>query len=266
MQFRKTLLIGIALGLFVVLTPLAAYGAVSLFDDVPDDSIFVNDINWMKAAGVTKGCNPPSNTKYCPEGNVSREQMAAFMHRLAENQVVDAGSVQGLTANELKGQTGDPGPQGPEGPPPTIVIVPASAFHPARNTDPFRFLDMDQVVIATQADTLMCVVAPAYLPNGATIEAFTGFVRDNDPSNGIAIGMFRRDVRTFPDMAQQIAGISTQTESTGVQEETDPEIVSGREIVDNTSWGYSIQSCFQYTGLNSGVIALLAAQVELSYP
>lgn len=44
----------------------------------------------MAAAGVTAGCNPPANDNYCPKANVTREQMAAFMRRLAENQVVDA--------------------------------------------------------------------------------------------------------------------------------------------------------------------------------
>jgi hypothetical protein len=114
-QFRKTLLIGMALGLFVALIPLAAYGAVSLFDDVPDDGIFVEDINWMKTTGVAVGCNPPLNTEYCPTDFVRRDQMAAFLHRLAANQVVDAASVEGLTAEELRGQTGDTGPAGPQG-------------------------------------------------------------------------------------------------------------------------------------------------------
>jgi hypothetical protein len=97
-------------GIVVILTvipTIAAFAATSLFDDVPDDSIFVSDINWMKEAGVTKGCNPPLNTKYCPDANVKREQMAAFMHRLASNRVVDAGTVEGLTAAELKGKDGE---------------------------------------------------------------------------------------------------------------------------------------------------------------
>ena len=98
-----------------LIVPVAAFAATSLFEDVPDDSIFVNDINWMKVSGVTKGCNPPINTKYCPGDNVTRQQMSAFMHRLAVNQVVDAGTVEGLTAAELEGQKGDTGPAGPQG-------------------------------------------------------------------------------------------------------------------------------------------------------
>jgi hypothetical protein len=83
MVSRNRRLLTIA-GIVVILTvipTIAAFAATSLFVDVPDDSFFVSDINWMKEAGVTKGCNPPSNTKYCPDDNVKREQMAAFMHR-----------------------------------------------------------------------------------------------------------------------------------------------------------------------------------------
>ena len=36
------------------------------------------DINRVAAAGVTNGCGPGA---YCPQGSVTREQMAAFLHR-----------------------------------------------------------------------------------------------------------------------------------------------------------------------------------------
>ena len=45
----------IVLSVFVLLVvPVAAIAGTSLFDDVPDDSIFVNDINWMKENGITR--------------------------------------------------------------------------------------------------------------------------------------------------------------------------------------------------------------------
>jgi hypothetical protein len=71
------------------------------FTDVPDSYTFHNAIGWMKDNGITVGCNPPANTKYCPGNNVTRGEMAAFMKRLAENQVVDAGTVEGLDASAL---------------------------------------------------------------------------------------------------------------------------------------------------------------------
>jgi hypothetical protein len=86
----------------VAIVPVTALAATSLFVDVPDNSTFVNDINWMKVNGVTKGCNPPANTMYCPEANVTRQQMAAFMHRLAVNRVVDADKIDGMDSTALR--------------------------------------------------------------------------------------------------------------------------------------------------------------------
>ena len=55
-------------------------GGGDLFSD-DDGSIFEADIDRLGTAGVTKGCNPPSNTRFCPDNNVTRGQMAAFLHR-----------------------------------------------------------------------------------------------------------------------------------------------------------------------------------------
>ncbi len=58
-----------AFALFLV--PVAAIDGAG-FTDVADGSLSVADIQWMKDAGVTKGCNPPANTDFCPEDNVTR--------------------------------------------------------------------------------------------------------------------------------------------------------------------------------------------------
>ena len=55
-------------------------GGGNLFTD-DNSSIFENDIDRLATAGVTKGCNPPANTKFCPNNFVTRAQMAAFLHR-----------------------------------------------------------------------------------------------------------------------------------------------------------------------------------------
>jgi hypothetical protein len=67
----------------IIAVPVAVI-AVHSFDDVPDSNQFHESIAWMQENGITIGCNPPANTLYCPEDNVSRQQMAAFMRRLAE--------------------------------------------------------------------------------------------------------------------------------------------------------------------------------------
>ncbi|MCP4303682.1 MAG: hypothetical protein GY788_02135 [bacterium] len=55
-------------------------GEGDLFAD-DDGSIFEDAINRLAAVGVTRGCNPPANTDYCPNNNVTRGQMAAFLYR-----------------------------------------------------------------------------------------------------------------------------------------------------------------------------------------
>lgn len=45
------------------------------------DSIHRSDIDWLAARQVTKGCNPPGNSHYCPGEPVTRGQMATFIVR-----------------------------------------------------------------------------------------------------------------------------------------------------------------------------------------
>ena len=86
--------------LAVVLIPAGAL-AMHQFTDVPDSNIFHADIDWLADNGITLGCNPPSNDRYCPGANVTREQMAAFMRRLAVNQVVDADQLDGKDSSDF---------------------------------------------------------------------------------------------------------------------------------------------------------------------
>ena len=46
-----------------------------------DTSIFEDDIQSLAVAGITRGCNPPLNDRYCPADVVTRGQMAAFLNR-----------------------------------------------------------------------------------------------------------------------------------------------------------------------------------------
>ncbi len=57
-----------------------AGGDVNRFSD-DNDSIFEESINRIAAAGITYGCNPPANTRYCPGDDVRRDQMASFLSR-----------------------------------------------------------------------------------------------------------------------------------------------------------------------------------------
>jgi hypothetical protein len=90
---RKSAAIALLVAVALVI-PGAVY-ASHQFNDVPDSHTFHNAIAWMKDNNITVGCNPPANTNYCPDDNVTRGEMAAFMKRLAENNVVDAATLDG---------------------------------------------------------------------------------------------------------------------------------------------------------------------------
>jgi hypothetical protein len=57
-----------------------ADGGGDLFVD-DDTSVFEADIDKLATAGVTAGCNPPANDRFCPDAYVTRGQLAAFLHR-----------------------------------------------------------------------------------------------------------------------------------------------------------------------------------------
>lgn len=58
-----------------------------------DASVHEFDINRLAFAGITRGCNPPINSIYCPADAVSRGEMAAFLHRAVDrlNEVRQSG-------------------------------------------------------------------------------------------------------------------------------------------------------------------------------
>jgi hypothetical protein len=64
--------------------------------------LFERAIDRFAAAGITLGCNPPANDRYCPDDPIARDQMATFLTRAL-----------GLTANRP-----------PPRPFPVITVVP----------------------------------------------------------------------------------------------------------------------------------------------
>jgi hypothetical protein len=44
-------------------------------------SVFGDDVASVAEAGITRGCDPPANSRFCPDDDVTRGQMAAFLAR-----------------------------------------------------------------------------------------------------------------------------------------------------------------------------------------
>ena len=95
--------VGLALLAAVPLGTLAA----DPFDDLdPAQASGHNpNIALIAAAGITRGCNPPIYTSYCPKDAVTREQMASFLARVAglggNPPVANAAKLGGYAANGL---------------------------------------------------------------------------------------------------------------------------------------------------------------------
>ena len=51
------------------------------FADVSDGSMWSNHINWIAQENITSGCDPSPPARFCPDGPVSRAQMAVFLAR-----------------------------------------------------------------------------------------------------------------------------------------------------------------------------------------
>ena len=62
---------------FTLAAPAMASGA--FIDD--DGSLHEADIDFIASLGITLGCNPPTNNRYCPDDFVTRQQMASFIVR-----------------------------------------------------------------------------------------------------------------------------------------------------------------------------------------
>jgi hypothetical protein len=60
------------------------------FGDVPANHAFAYHMQWLSAKGVTTGYGTPPNVTFQPSAPVLREQMAAFLYRLAGEPEFDA--------------------------------------------------------------------------------------------------------------------------------------------------------------------------------
>jgi hypothetical protein len=94
-------------------------GSGDAFTD-DDGSVFEASIEAMGAAGITRGCNPPTNDRYCPGTVVTREQMATFLTRGL-----------GLTPIDPPNRPGPP-VGNPEG---TGYVPPGAGLEDVRNPD-----------------------------------------------------------------------------------------------------------------------------------
>ncbi|HEX2154654.1 MAG TPA: excalibur calcium-binding domain-containing protein [Acidimicrobiia bacterium] len=146
---------------------LAANGSGSFVDD--DDNIHEGNIEAIAAEAITRGCNPPANHYFCPDEEVNRGQMAAFIRRalrlpapVRDHFIDDTGHVFEVDINALA----DAGITRGCDPPDNFRFCPydrvsrgqMAAFlrrafdHPASGSD--RFIDDDSSVFEDDIDAI----------------------------------------------------------------------------------------------------------------
>ncbi|MFQ5554266.1 MAG: hypothetical protein ACE5GC_02700, partial [Acidimicrobiia bacterium] len=65
--------------IFVRALDLATSSSDHFIDD--EESVHEANIDALAGAGITVGCNPPANDRFCPDRFVTRGEMAAFLAR-----------------------------------------------------------------------------------------------------------------------------------------------------------------------------------------
>jgi len=80
-QVAKMLIMGLVSQGKITEPPIDYCASGSPFTDVDPSSWSCRYIKRLKELGITRGCNPPANDRYCPQGVVKRAEMAAFIYR-----------------------------------------------------------------------------------------------------------------------------------------------------------------------------------------
>ena len=126
--------VGAAVLSATLIAPTAVW-ATHRFSDVGDDHTHARGIDYVADTGVSSGC--AGGDAFCPEDELTRSQMATFLHRASGNAPgvapsVNADKVDGMDAVQLQGQPGPAGPTGSTGPAgPTGSTGPAGPTGPA---------------------------------------------------------------------------------------------------------------------------------------
>jgi len=175
----------VVLGVFLAIPAVSR--ASHRFTDVPDSNVFHADISWLADSGVTKGCNPPANDKFCPSNAVTREQMSAFMRRLAQyldaedgtpGEADNADTVDGRHASAFVLKTDLPTQGG--------ASCAGTGFYPFTSVDSWEGSSP-----RTAGGAVNC---PLDLPDGATMTSFTASLSDLSTTATTSCQVIRMDV------------------------------------------------------------------------
>lgn len=119
------------------------------------------------------------------------------------------------------------------------MVVPASAFTADSNGRQWFFGFSNAFIYPTGSGSY-CGIAPIYLPDGATVAAFTTYVYDNHADNGTVTYLHAKPIGSTTK-ATTMATLSTTGQSTSLQSLTTFSIT--QPVVDNSSYTYYVGVC-----------------------
>jgi glucose/arabinose dehydrogenase len=155
-------------------------GAGSDFFVDDDGSVHEDDIDRLRTAGLTFGCNPPDNDRYCPGDPVLRDQMASFLARALDLQPVPPPPPPVLNTVA----TGLSQPllvTAPPGDPRLFIVEKTGAIRIVAGGELLAepFLDLsDRVSTGSEQGLLGMAFHPAYAQNGRFFVHFTNVAGD----------------------------------------------------------------------------------------
>lgn len=231
---RRTVRLALALAVVLaVLAPVAVIAAGGTFTD-DDSSIFEQDIEWMAANGITSGCGPDM---YCPEDNVTRGQMAAFMKRLATKQVVDAGTLAGQPPSDFAASSHSHSASALTNEPGIAVDTPANFNN---LTGIGQYDQIGRVGIDTPGAGYVVVQATGYV-NVSHVSGTDDNIALNLSDSATATNLFYEGASSFL-------------------------IASGEPTASNYRFPFTTQSVYEVTGAETLIVYLYANQFSGALP
>lgn len=176
---RSARLVAAALLVVALAVPIVAV-ANDAFSDVPNSHTFHADIGDIKDRGISPaGCG---GGNYCPEGNVTRGQMAGFLNRIFRSE----GTVMGYASVEANGTLAE-GYARNLG----TVSVAHSLIGYYRVTLGGLTIRPDQVIHVTPRETFGNEICRVFQGNAntTTVEVFCHTIADGSPAVNIAFSV-----------------------------------------------------------------------------
>lgn len=134
-------------------------------------------------------------------------------------------------------------------------MIPAAAFRPDSNNRQWGF-GFTYAFLYPAGVSGYCGIAPVYLPDGARVTRFTGYLYDNDGQNSVNVYLYAKPLGSEAS-STSMSLLTTSTNSTEIQTQSNWSIT--QPVIDNSRYVYHIGVCMWGT---SDVLRFYAAKID----